>query len=188
MLTAATVKRWTRAEYHRLAEQGWFDGQRVQLIEGEIVEMSPQNWPHHAAILKVQRVLTRIFGDEYFVTVQAPLALGDMAEPEPDVAVIRGRIEDFQDHPTTAALVVEVADTTLAHDLKEKAGLYAKHGIADYWVVNLIDRRLHVHRRPRPDAKATMGFGYDVDVLKAAQSVAPLAMPGKTVSVADLLP
>ena len=122
--------------------------------------------------------------------VQGPLDLGEISEPEPDVAVIAGNVRDYTDaHPTTAALIVEVADTSLAYDRTTKASLYAKAGIADYWIVNLIERQLEVHRYPTSDAARLYGFGYaEITVLTAAESVVPLAMPQASIAVADLLP
>jgi Uma2 family endonuclease len=126
----------------------------------------------------------------YAVCVQLPLDLGDDSEPEPDVAVVVGEPLDYRDaHPTTAALIVEVLETTLSSDRTHKASLYASAGIADYWIVNLAHRQLEIHRRPIPDPHQPYGFGYvDVTHLTAADFVSPLAVPQATIAVADLLP
>jgi Uma2 family endonuclease len=177
------------AEYHTLAEMGWFEGQRVELIEGEIIEMSPQKEPHFQSILLILDVLQLAFGPGHSVRPQGPLSLATASEPEPDVAVVRGTPRDYTAHPTTALLVVEVSESSLAYDRGDKASLYAKAGIADYWILNLIDRQLEVRRNPGPDASQTHGYGYaDVTILGETESIAPLAAPQSIVAVRDLLP
>ncbi len=181
---------WTRSEYYRMAEAGLFEGRHVELIEGQVIEMSPMRSQHATAVALVARTLDRIFGKGHFVRWQMPLTAGETSEPEPDVAVIAGDVRDYREaHPTTAVLIVEVADTSLAYDRSEKASLYAKAGIPDYWILNLIDRQLEVRRGPGPDATPSFGFGYaDVKVLPSVDSITPLSMPQATVAVSDLLP
>jgi Uma2 family endonuclease len=166
-----------------------FRGRRVQLVEGEIVAMSPQGHPHAVAISLAEDALRAAFGKGYWVRVQLPLALADDCEPEPDVSVVRGSPRDGTDHPATAILAVEVADSTIAFDRKRKAGLYARSGIRDYWIVNLNDRRLEVFREPVADPRESSGFRYSsILTLKADEFVAPLAAPGSRIRVAELLP
>lgn len=181
---------WTRGEYYKMAEAGLFEGRHVELIEGQVIEMSPMGSLHATAVALTARALEKAFGQGYFVRWQIPLAASEISEPEPDVAVIAGDVRDYREaHPTTAFLIVEIADTSLAYDRTHKASVYAKAGIADYWVVNLIDRQLEVRRNPLPDAAQPFGFGYaDVKILSAADSISPLSMPQATVAVADLLP
>ena len=182
---------WTRDEYYRLAEAGILrPGDRVQLIEGEIIQMSPQKPPHAVAVQRVERTLRRTFGRRHHVRAQLPLAVGWNGEPEPDAAVVLGRAEDYaQEHPQTAALVVEIADTTLRTDRTFKASLYARAGVPDYWVLNLVTRQLEVNRDPAPDARAPYGHAYKTRTVVAADGeVEPLAAPGKQVKVSDLLP
>jgi Uma2 family endonuclease len=181
-----TVRRWTVDEYYRLAEMGFIaPDERVELIEGEIIQMSPLNPPHAFGSGKVQSFLLRVFGEDWVVRVGLPLRLQEDSEPEPDFAVVRGRLEDFlTGHPTTAELVVEVSDSSLSFDLGQKAALYAGAGIPDYWVLNLPGRALVVHRDPDP---ATRRYR-DVQSYGEAESAAPLAAPGVTVAVRDLLP
>jgi aryl-alcohol dehydrogenase-like predicted oxidoreductase len=109
---------------------------------------------------------------------------------EPDVAVVAGSIGDYADaHPTTAVLVIEVADTSLAFDRTAKASLYAKAGIPEYWMLNLAVRCLAVSRDPRPDASQPYGFGYATQfTVEASGSVSPLALPEAVIQVADMLP
>jgi Uma2 family endonuclease len=119
-----------------------------------------------------------------------PVALDDESEPEPDVCVVPGGPRDYLDaHPRRPALVVEVAQSSLAIDRGIKAGLYARAGIADYWIVNLVDRQVEVRRRPVAASDARYGWRYaDVSVHREGESVAPLAMPDAPVAVADVLP
>jgi Uma2 family endonuclease len=124
------------------------------------------------------------------VQTQGPLGLGSRSEPEPDVSVIRGSPRDYAHAPPThAALVVEVAELALRAARGRKAALYARAGIADYWILNLVDRVLEVHREPARPGPARSRWGYaSVETLGADASVVPLAMPGATIRVADLLP
>ncbi len=184
------VHQWTRDEYYKMGDVGLFNGVRVELIEGEIFEMSPQYGPHGEAVTKVDDAVRVVFRRGYRVRVQLPLSLGINSDPEPDVAVAVGAPGAYRGgHPTTALLVIEVADSSLAHDRTHKASLYAKAGIADYWIVNVIDRQLEVHRDPAPDAAQLYGFGYaNITILKETESVSPLAAPQATIAMADLLP
>ena len=138
------------------AELGLFrPDERVQLLDGEIVTMTPQNSPHAAAIGKTERVLARVFGDAYWIRIQMPIVLDPDSEPEPDVAVVSGTPADYvQEHPRTAELIVEVSDSTLALDRERKALFYARVGIPEYWIVNLPDRCLEVHREPVASSSA----------------------------------
>jgi Uma2 family endonuclease len=185
-VAAPTPYRWTRAEYYRLGELGFFQNKRVELIRGEIVEMSPKGWPHVVAVRKTAGVLEAAFVGIGWVARQEPVNLTD-SEPEPDVAVVRGRFEDFADHPTTAALIVEVADTSLFYDTTTKAGLYAEMAIPDYWVVDVEHRQLLVFRDPAPVAAG--GAAYRTHLtLGPDATVSPLAAPAASIRVADLLP
>jgi Uma2 family endonuclease len=131
-----------------------------------------------------------VFGVKYFIRGQLPLVFGLSTDPEPDVAVIAGSPRDFATiHPTTAVLVVEVSDSTLAFDLGEKMSLYAAGGIADYWVVDLNNRQLIIHRSPVRDSAQIHGWGYaDVTTHAPGVTVSPLAAPTAGIAVADLLP
>jgi Uma2 family endonuclease len=182
-------RRWSKAEYYRMAELGWFQGQRVELLEGEIVVLSPQNRLHAATTDKVAEVLRKVLGPGFWVRMQLPLDLGASTEPEPDVSVVAGARGDYRDHPTTALLVVEVSDTTLRHDRVRKSGLYARAKIADYWMVNLTHRQLEVRRSPVPYAGHRTRARYTSrSVLTAADSISPLVAPHVSIAVLDLLP
>ncbi len=172
-----------------MAEAGLFDGKRVELIDGTILEMSPQRDRHAKGILLAQYALMDAFGPEFTVRVQLPLRVGDRSEPEPDVAVVRGGVRSVDAHPTTAVLVVEVSDTTLEHDRRTKAHLYASARVDEYWIVNLIDGRVEVQREPITDAAAPFGHRYGrQDVAERDGMIAPVALPERSIAVADLLP
>jgi len=182
--------RWTRDEYVRLAELGAFDGRRVERIRGEVIEMAPQDSPHATSAGLVDDALRRVFRHGHTVRAQQPLALGADSDPEPDVAVVAGTRRDFApSHPTSALLVVEVADSSLAYDRDTKDGLYAEAGIEEYWIVNLVDGVLEVRRRPQAVAESPGRFRCaDRRVLRPGDAIAPLAAPDAAVQVADLLP
>jgi Uma2 family endonuclease len=184
-------RRWTRLEYDRLVEQGLFrPDEHVELLNGLLVVREPQGSRHAAVVAAVRDALAAAFGPGYHVRDQAPLALDDVSEPEPDLVVVPGRPWNYlREHPSLPLLVVEVSDSTLGHDRRYKAGLYARAGVADYWIVNLVDLVLEVHREPVPSAGARHGFIYrSVKMLVHGESVTPLAAPAARLLVADLLP
>lgn len=131
------------------------------------------------------------FGDGFYVSVQTPLAVDEWNEPEPDLMVVAGAPDDYQDHPTAAdvALVMEVSDTTVSYDQKTKAGLYARAGVAEYWVLLLKTRTLEVHREPitLPNGSATHGYR-SLTLYRETDSLTPLNAPGTLIEVFSLLP
>lgn len=181
---APRLRLWARAEYDRLVSAGVFGpSDRVELLEGEIIEMSPEKSRHAAAVDLALEALRRAFSASYSIRVQHPLAVSDASEPEPDLAVVAGSARDYVDqHPTSAALVVEVSDSSLEYDRTRKARVYAEAGIADYWIVNVVEGILELHRDPEAS-------GYrSVTRLVPGETVTPLAAPGMPVAVTDLLP
>src|ERR1700675_1316108 len=185
------TRRWTRKEYERLAELGIFrDDEPLELIGGQLIVAEPKGSPHATAVELTAQALRTAFGPGWAVRAQNPIALDDESEPEPDVLVVRGTLRDYRDaHPSSAALVVEVSETSLAFDRREKASLYARAGVTDYWIVNLVDQRLEVHRRPVADASAEFGWRYsDVQALTAPATVSPPPPPAPPVAVSALLP
>jgi Uma2 family endonuclease len=180
---------WTRDEYYRMDELGWFHGQRTELIGGEVVVLSPQKHQHYVAKDKAAEQLKSAFREGYWIREQGPVQCGDASEPEPDISVVHGARDDYDDHPTHAVLVVEVSDTTLQFDRRQKMSLYAKCGVGEYWIVNLIDRVLEVHRTPEADDSQPFGARYrDVQQLRPGASVSPLEKPDREIPVADLMP
>ncbi len=186
-----TPRLWTREEYYKMADAGVFrPGERVELIGGRIVTMSPQNSPHATSLLLLHDTLRQIFSVGYVIRIQLPLDLTPVSQPEPDIAVVSGSIRDYaKAHPTTAVLVVEIAESTLVFDRGEKASLYAGAGIPEYWIVNLRNQRLEVYRDPIPMTGESYGYGYRTRTQCAAgDTVTPLADPQSIIQVADLLP
>jgi len=173
-----------------MAEVGLFEGKHVELIEGQVIEMTPTGSLHATAVALAARRLEKAFGAGYFVRWQMPLVVTQNTELEPDLAIVRGDVRDYKDsHPTTAALIVEVAESSLLHDRTKKAEIYARAGIADYWILNLNDRQLEVHRNPQASSIEPSGFGYrDVTVLTENDVVSPLGAPQEIIAVEDLLP
>jgi Uma2 family endonuclease len=183
--------RFTRREYERLIDHGFLDeDDPIELVDGLLLVKEPQSSPHRTAVVLVAKALERSFGDRWFVQIQSPVALGERSEPEPDVCVVRGSPRDYVDaHPRHPALVVEVAQAGLSVARGRKAVVYARGGIADYWIVNLIDRVLEVHREPARPGPAVGRWGYvSVIMLDASATIAPLAAPSGGIGVADLLP
>ncbi|MCE9565144.1 MAG: Uma2 family endonuclease [Planctomycetes bacterium] len=180
--------KWTREQYHELGKQGFFAGKRVQLIFGEIIEMSPQGWPHVLCIARVADALRRAFAGVAWVTERGPHPTAD-SEPEPDVRVIPGAPDDYTDHPTNALLLVEVADTSLFDDPTSQAELYATANVPEYWVVDLAKRQLHVFREPEPLPKGLGATAYRTHlVLDQSEAVSPLAASTAVIPIVDLLP
>jgi Uma2 family endonuclease len=182
-------RKWTRDEYDRLVEMGFFDGERIELIEGRIVQMSPQRVPHSVGVELMELYLRRAFATGHRVRAQLPFRSADGSEPEPDFAVIDG--DDpraAKAHPASAVLVVEIGDTTLEHD-RHKARLYAASGVPEYWILNLVAGTLEVHRHPLPHGGSLAGPAYaEIRTLAAQDRIAPLAAANVDVAVADLLP
>ncbi len=183
MATAETEVRTTREEYVRMVEAGVFEGRRVELIDGVVYEMPPQLSPHASTVMLAQEVLRDVFSPGFSLRCQMPLDVGTGSMPEPDLAVVPGTPRDYYAaHPTGAALVLEVADTSQFHDRKRKAWSYAKACIQDYWIINLARDVLEVHRDPVGDTYRTRL------ILRRGERIAPLARPDAPIAVADLLP
>jgi Uma2 family endonuclease len=184
------TRRWRRVEYERLVDLGIFSGERLELLDGLLAVKEPQGSPHAAIVGQIGQVLASAFGSGWHARLHAPIALDDDSEPEPDVAVVAGEHRDYEGaHPSTAALVVEVADSSLRLDRRLKAGLYARAGLPEYWIVNLVAGVLEVHRAPEPAADTAYGSVYrSVEVWRPPETVTPLGAPGAHIPVADLLP
>jgi Uma2 family endonuclease len=185
------ARRWERIEYERLVGTGFFEsGDPVELVGGHLIVAEPQGSGHFAAIRAVEEALRATFGPGWDVRTQGPLALDAESEPEPDVCVVPGSFRDYvAGHPSHPALVVEVSESSLAFDREHKGSLYARARVADYWIVNLIERRVEVYRDPRLDAAAPLGWRYQsVETFGRDGTVVPLARPAVPIRVADLLP
>jgi Uma2 family endonuclease len=181
-------KRWTIDEYYRLGELGFFRDQHVELLEGDIIVMTPKGFGHVLARSRAARILKSIFEPTHWVLDQDPLRLLN-SEPEPDIAVVPGPESSYSAIPTAALLIIEVSDSSLDYDCGEKASFYAAADITDYWVLNLVDRQLELFRDPQPDPGKPFGHGYaSVTAHPPGASVSPLAAPQASIPIADLLP
>jgi Uma2 family endonuclease len=177
--------RVTVADYHRMGEAGVFDQHtRVQLLQGDIVEMAPVG-SHHASITQlVFEYFLRTSKAGYSVRCQQPITLDDESEPEPDIAVVRGATRDFMErHPAAAdvALLIEVSHSTLELDRGIKAALYAQHAIPEYWIVNVAAKTIERYSVPA-DGRYTA-----LSTFAADQTLAPQSMPECSLSLAQLL-
>lgn len=176
--------RFTVAEYHRMGETGMLaPDARVELIEGEIIDIPPIGSPHAGTVGLLGKRLERAAGDHGLVFVQNPIFIEMYNEPQPDVMLLRPRPDFYRSsHPTPADvfLIIEVADSSLAYDTQIKLPLYALHGIPEMWLADLPNRRFIVHRNP-------IRTGYqDVQTLTDLCAVSPLLLPGVTVDLSDL--
>ncbi len=184
---AIIPRRFTREEYYRMADLGFFQDQHVELIDGVILRMSPQSDDHVYAISRIYDALRAVFRPPFLIRNQANIRIGS-SDPEPDLAVTPRSIPLAELRPADILLVVEVSVTSLAYDRGAKASLYASAGIGDYWIVNLINKCLEIRREPAPDAAAPFGHGYGrLITLSPADHASPLAMPNAAIAVADLL-
>ncbi len=175
--------RWTRAQYEQAIDAGVFgEDDRVELITGHVVEMSPQNAAHATTVTLIDYALRTAMPSSSFARVQLPLALSADSAPEPDIAVVEGTPADFVEaHPDTALLVVEVSSRSLAFDRGEKQGVYARAEIPTYWIANLMEGVLEVYSDPAGGRYRT------VRTLEAGDAVA-VAGTDATLPVRDLLP
>jgi Uma2 family endonuclease len=182
-----TLKLWNRADYYRMAEAGLLAHHRVELIEGQVMEMAPVGSVHATMVTVVADVLQRVAGQGYFVRVQQPFVVSDLSEPEPDIALIAGHPRDYLDnHPTTAILLVEVADTSLTYDREVKALLYANAHVPEYWIINLHRAQVERYRNPEPDPLEPGKYRYTSHQVVTAQDEVDVL--GTVIAVKELLP
>lgn len=185
------TRRFSRSEYQQMITHGVLDeDEPIELLDGLLLVKEPQHSAHRTAVLLVAKALERAFGEGWFVQTQSPIILDTRSEPEPDVCVVRGSPRDYVEaHPMRPALVVEVAQTGLRVARGRKAAAYARGAIADYWIVNLGDRVVEVHREPGGPGPARPRGGYGtIETLGADATITPLAAPAAIIRVSDLLP
>jgi Uma2 family endonuclease len=177
--------RVTVDEYYRMAEAGVLaPDARVELIEGEVVDMAPIGTRHASAVKRLNQLLSSAVVGRAIVAVQDPVRLGDLSEPEPDVMLLAPRADFYAErHPTAAdvLLLVEVSDTTARYDRQIKVPLYARHGVAEVWVVDLDARVLRVHRKP------AAGEYTEITTHAEPGRMAPLALPELALDLTPLL-
>jgi Uma2 family endonuclease len=187
MVMAVELKRYrfTRADYHRMAQTGILKPDaRVELIDGEIVEMSPIGRRHLATVDRLTNFFAPRLQGAAITRIQGSIALGDNGEPEPDLVLLRFREDFYASAPATekdALLIVEVADTSEGYDRRTKGPLYARYGIPELWLVDLNRERLTRYLEPTPTGFAT------TRVYRRGESLSPLAFPNLMVQVDDIL-
>jgi Uma2 family endonuclease len=185
-MTVVRPHRFTVAEYHRMAEAGILgEDSRVELIRGQIVDMAPIGAPYLGMVNRLTRLLPGVLAGRGMLSVHNPVRLDDGSEPEPDVVVLRPRADDYQTAtpcPSDVLLLIEVADTSLDDDRAIKVPLYAESGIAECWIVNLLDRVVEVYRQPGNGSYA------DVRCVGPGEVLGIALLPGVALPVVDLLP
>jgi Uma2 family endonuclease len=175
------VRRLRRTEYDHLVELGAFADERVELLHGVIVRMSPQGTRHAWCIRRLTQLLVPPLVGRADVQVQLPLAADDESEPEPDLSVVPV-VESLDDHPDRALLVIEVAESSLRYDLGVKVPLYAAAGVPEVWVIDVARGVVQVHRGPTP-------HGYDqVSTIGRSECLSPLFAPDLSLATDDFLP
>jgi Uma2 family endonuclease len=180
-----TLYRFTRDEYHRMGEAGLFVDKRVELLDGEIITMPPQNPPHAGVLTLVPSVLMRVLGASAAIRIQLPIVLDDWSEPEPDIAVCLPDPDSYMfAHPRAdqVVLLIEVAGSSLLYDRGQKTAAYARSRIPEYWIINLIDRKIEMFSDPDPVAQR-----YRAE--RSAGSGDMLSLPGGiALAATDILP
>lgn len=168
-------------DYHRMADAGIFaPDERVELLDGELIAVPPMNSPHGGGITGINQLLTHRFYGRALVRVGLPVIVDDRSEPEPDFALVGLEENEWRDrHPIASdvLLLIEVSDTSRDFDLKKKAPVYARASIPEFWVVDVVDRRLILHRDP------VAGRYTLTKVLRPGQRIAPLAFPADELDV-----
>lgn len=178
-----TLAKWTVAEYHRMVATGILDERRVELLKGEIVEMSPEGEPHAYFSSEAGEYLSRLLGNRAMIRQSKPITLPNASEPEPDIAIVQRLGREYLEHhpyPENIFWLIEYSDSTLDKDLQIKSKIYAEVGIPEYWVVNLQRRQLVVFRDPQDGeyaSKSTLAGG----------TIYPLAFPDVSVLVDSIV-
>ncbi|MEM8611740.1 MAG: Uma2 family endonuclease [Cyanobacteria bacterium P01_H01_bin.105] len=160
-MVAVSVKRFTTEEFHRLGELGFFDDGSVELIRGELIEMSPKRTPHSVCNTRLVRRLILLLGEQATVRGQEPITLSERSEPSPDVVVANYREDDYLEghpSPTDCWVVMEISDSTLGYDRSTKLSLYAESGVLNYWIFNLVNRQLETYCEPYQDSQEEYGY------------------------------
>jgi Uma2 family endonuclease len=181
-------KRWTGAEYDRLVESGAFDRQRLELLNGELIEMSPMGEDHAQTIVRLIYTFLPMFPPGlYTLKPQIPFRLNSNSRPEPDVALYRGSIAESSSFDLHPVLVIEVSDSSLNYDRNQKLPAYASQHIPEVWIVNLQDACVEVYRNPHEIAGGAFAYS-PATVLRKGDSIATLERPDTPINASDLLP
>lgn len=177
--------RFTVDEYHKMAENGVLtEDDRVELIDGEIIDMAPIGELHFGHVNRFTHVFVQAFGGRAVLHIQNPVRLGPRREPQPDVTLLKPRDDYYAARmptPDDVLLLVEIADSSLDYDRNTKVPLYAEAGIVEYWLVNLVDDVILVYRDPSPT-----GYGV-VQVLRRGDTIRPVSFPEVEIAISDVL-
>ncbi|MCB1920590.1 MAG: Uma2 family endonuclease [Candidatus Competibacteraceae bacterium] len=177
--------RWTVAEYHRMAEVGLLnEDSRVELIDGEIIEIAPIGSPHGGHVKRCIRLFSKVVDDKAIIAAQDPVVLGNYEEPEPDIALLRWRDDDYEQmhpRPEDVLLLIEVSDSTLRYDRDVKVPLYAKNGIPEVWLLDIQNRQLEIYREPSNGAYQQRGS-------QRTGKIMPILCPDAVIDLAELFP
>jgi hypothetical protein len=177
--------RFSRREYYRMAETGVLQPEaRVELLDGQVIEMSPIGPFHAGAVSRLNRLFVMQSKGRWFVWVQNPVTLDDYSEPQPDLMLLKPGADDYTTalpDPDDVFLLIEVSDSTVASDREKKLPLYGRAGIREVWIVNLPDQTIEVCRDPHFQGYAS------IEILRPGQQARPLAFPDVVVDVAELL-
>jgi len=169
-----------RAEYDKLVELGVFEDERIELLEGQLVQMSPIGPPHTGAVQELNMLLVPPLVGRAIVRIQSPFAAHDTSEPEPDVTIVPTG-DYHREHPSEACLIIEVAQSSLRLDRGQKQRIYAQAGVPEYWIVNVTDRCIEVYTEPGHEGYASC------QVIAHEGSIAPRAFPDVVVEVRRIL-
>lgn len=185
MAVQVTRRRFTVDEYYRMADAGIFsEDDRVELIEGEVVEMAPIGSRHAGHVDKLVWILSRRVGEEALLRTQHPIRLGEFSEPQPDLALVRPRPDFYtaaHPGPNDAVLLIEVAESSADYDRAIKASLYARSGVREYWLVDLRERIVEVYRNPAPE-------GYrEIQTARRGDRLTVAALPAISLTVDEIL-
>jgi len=185
MLAQTQRKTFTTDEYHRMIEAGILgEDDRLELVRGEIISMAAIGSYHAACVKRLNRLFVRTLSEMVIVGVQDPVGIGEDSEPEPDIALLKPRSDFYAERhprPEDVFLIVEVADTSLESDRREKVPLYAEAGIGEVWIVNLRDGCVEVYTEPSGD-------GYEgIRILRKGSAIAPKAFPDAEIDVEKIL-
>jgi len=184
-MTVTKLRLWTVDEYHQMIETGILDDDRVELLEGQIIEMSPQIPLHAATTQSASDYLRSLLAGRVTIRIQSPITLRPNSEPEPDIAVVRldpGRYCDHHPTPNEIFLVVEVANTSLAKDRRQKVRAYASANIPEYWILDVIQRQVYVFRKPGNET-------YQEEIILNEEAIfSMVAFPEIELSVSELFP
>lgn len=184
--TSLKLRLWTVEEYHRMAEAGIFStDERVELLEGKIIWMIAKGTAHRSAVGRTDKLLQNRLGNRAWISIQDPIQLNERSEPEPDIAVVKVDPLDYADHHPTPAevyLIIEVADSSLKLDCETKAKAYSQAEIIDYWVLDVVNRQLHVFREASQE-------GYQSQVILGEDAtISPLTFPELQIIISEMLP